>query len=480
MIAVYLLGRRQARWWTLAAAATCTAAAALVWFDIRPLPTVTLSPNGALLLDLLGLLGVLAIVLVLALAHKRSLEQSEAHRRELADRVHAAQRLQSVGQLAGGVAHDFNNVLTVIVATCDAALDGLDDDSATSNDLRTIKAAGQRAAGLTRQLLLFSRQDVRNPAIIDPNQLVADLRPLLSNTLREDVDLATTLEPTLWPVYADRTQLEQVLLNLAANARDAMPEGGKLCIETHNVELDEKRIEDLGAPLSAGPHVQLQVSDDGEGMSDQTLAHAVEPFFTTKPKGVGTGLGLASVYGIVATAGGHLQIESTLGAGTTVRILLPARPSAKVAHAPRSLAPPRTADGAHERARTILLVDDERAVRASTRRLLIGAGFSVIEACDGEEALQHFSRHDSDIGLVITDVMMPNMNGAEFVELLRNMRPDLPVLFVTGYADDALSGPTAANAQLLRKPFSANELLGRIDELIRGEPSSAPPDRTAL
>jgi PAS domain S-box-containing protein len=327
-------------------------------------------------------------------------------RRSLEEQLRQAQKMEAVGQLAGGVAHDFNNLLCIINGYSDLLLENLPPGDPSRGSISEILKAGQRSAGLTRQLLAFSRQQVLAPRVLDLNEVVTDTDKMLRRVIGEDVRLTSTLGPELWAVRADPGQVEQVLMNLAVNARDAMPQGGRLTIETRNVELDESYAR-AHPDARAGPHVLLSVTDTGSGMPPDVKARIFEPFFTTKGPGKGTGLGLATVYGIVKQSGGHVAVSSEVGVGTTFQVYLPrAEPAAggpKV-RPPGPQAPPRGTE-------TVLLVEDEGGVRALTRHVLAGCGYTVLEAADGDEAVRVAAGHDGPIHVLVTDVVMPGAGG---------------------------------------------------------------------
>jgi PAS domain S-box-containing protein len=352
-------------------------------------------------------------------------------REELEARLQQAQRLDTVGQLAGGIAHDFNNILAVILNYAHFVHEQLPEDSALRDDVEQITRAAARASELTRQLLIFSRRDPATPQTVDVNALVEGTERMLKRSLGENVSLTSSPCPGRCFVRADPAQLEHVLLNLVVNARDAMPGGG-------SIEITTKR-EDY--------RVAILVSDDGPGMEPEVAARAFEPFFTTKPKGAGTGLGLATVYGTIASAGGEARIESAPGAGTTIHLSLPAVPE-----------PEEPAPGATTGSATVLLVEDEDAVRELTRRILTKGGFSCLDAASPDAALELYRESPGDIDLLLTDVVMPGMSGPELAERI----DALPVLFMSGYAGDAAGALPDGAPPLLEKPFSADELLAAV------------------
>jgi signal transduction histidine kinase/DNA-binding LacI/PurR family transcriptional regulator/ActR/RegA family two-component response regulator len=391
-------------------------------------------------------------------------ERAEEIQANLEAQLRQAQKMDAIGQLAGGIAHDFNNLLVVISGYSDLLLSALDaGDEISKQDVEQIQHAGERAATLTRQLLAFSRQQVLQPRVLSLNDVVTNLELMLRRLIGEDIQLATLLAPNLAPVTADPGQIEQMIVNLAVNARDAMPHGGQLTIETANLELDQEYARH-NVGVQAGPYVLLRVSDTGLGMDAATQARIFEPFFTTKPQGKGTGLGLATVFGIVQQSGGHIAVASVPNQGTTFTIYLPQSARAVEDNEPE-LALPRSAVTGSE---TILVVEDDPGVRGATCRFLKERGYLVLEASDGLEALRLCQQHKGPIHLVITDVVMPHMSGGEFVERLASVRPELPVLYVSGYTDSTIirHGISEASISLLQKPFTADDLARKVRELL--------------
>ncbi len=382
----------------------------------------------------------------------------EKHR-QMEEQFYQAQKMEAVGRLAGGIAHDFNNLLTVIDIGTHFLQGGLQSEDPRLSHVKRVRDAGQRAAGLTRQLLAFSRQEIVEPQVLDLNQLLGDLDKMLRRIIGEDVDLTLLPAEELWPVKIDPTQIEQVVINLAVNARDAMPTGGKLTIETANVVLDEAYAAHQ-LEVEPGEYAMLAVSDNGVGMSHEVRARIFEPFFTTKEKGKGTGLGLATVFGIIKQNRGHIQVYSELGLGTTFRIYLP-----RVSQGALTPSPPPTGEAELPRgSETLLLVEDEISVREFTRDILVAQGYQVLSAVDGEEALQVAKTHDGPIHLLVTDVVMPRMSGRELADLLEPSRPEMRVLYVSGYTDDAIvrHGVLAEGIQFLSKPFGMDALAHKV------------------
>ena len=389
----------------------------------------------------------------------------EEEQRKLEEQVRASQKMEAIGSLAGGIAHDFNNLLCVLQSYTEFAIRGLDQASPVRDDLLAVKRAGERAATLVRQLLAFGRRQVLQPVPLNLNDVAAAMEKMLRRILGEDIDFVQILASDLGMVRADPGQIEQVLVNLVANARDAMPEGGRLTIETCGVEIEED-FADLQSPLPPGSYIQLSVSDTGIGMDRQTKARIFDPFFTTKPKGKGTGLGLSTVYGIVKQSGGGIWVGSEVGKGTTLRIYLPRDSSAA-----RSVTPVPVGERPVEGTETILLVEDEEDLRKVARRALEVAGYTVLSAGDGYEAVQTAEEYAGEIHLLLTDVVMPRMGGRELARQLQRRRPTILVLYMSGYADDAMirHGVLDAKIQLIGKPFAATTLVQKVrDVLDRG------------
>jgi two-component system, cell cycle sensor histidine kinase and response regulator CckA len=382
-------------------------------------------------------------------------DTTERHRLE--EQLRLSQKMEAIGQLAGGVAHDFNNLLTAILGYSDLLTGQLQESPALLEEVEEIQKAGERAAALTRQLLAFSRRQVLEPKILDLNEVVRNIQKMLGRLIGEDVELSTALADGLPSVRADAGQLEQVIMNLVVNARDAMPRGGRITVETSVVDLDESYVR-RHASISPGSHVMLAVADTGVGMDAATRSRIFEPFFTTKGK-KGTGLGLATVYGIVKQSGGSIWVYSEPGKGTTFKIYLPpVEGSAPVVEA-RPLAAAR-ARGTE----TILLVEDEDLVRTLSRSILQGHGYSVVEASTGAQALELADSYPGAIDLVLTDVVMPDMGAAELVPILRKVRPDARILYMSGYTDDGVirQGLVTSGSHFLQKPFTPDGLARKI------------------
>jgi PAS domain S-box-containing protein len=388
-------------------------------------------------------------------------------------RFRQAERLESLGQLAGGVAHDFNNLLAVILNVTASlksqAQEAIDKGDARSGeelrDIERIEKAGQSAARLTRQLLSFARREVAQKSVLDVSEQVEGLTELLRRTLGSHVVLQTSLEPDLWAVLMDRGQLEQVLINLSVNARDAMLKGGTLLISTKNVTVDESYAE-IHPGIKPGRHVELQVADTGTGMDKATQEHLFEPFFTTKPAGQGTGLGLATVYGVVKQAEGQVSVYSEVGRGTTITVLLPATEAQIVSAAEPRPAPRAVGTG------TVLVVEDYPELRLLIEEILKGNGYRVLSAPDGAAALTVAREHAGEIDILLTDVVMPNMIGPDLAAQLKTENPNLRALFMSGHAQPALGGAAALppDVPLLQKPFMARELLDKMSEVLAAPP----------
>ncbi|HSK18514.1 MAG TPA: PAS domain S-box protein [Longimicrobiales bacterium] len=384
--------------------------------------------------------------------------ESERALRQSEELLLRAQKMEAIGRLAGGVAHDFNNLLTAIQGHADLLLSDLRENDAIRPDLQEIRDAADRATSLTRQLLAFSRRQVLQPRVIEANSVVSHMERMLRRLIGENILLTTELSDEAGCVRADPTQIEQVLLNLVVNARDAMPDGGRVMITSARRTFG--RSHRLPAELAAGEYVVLTVQDTGGGMPSSVAARAFEPFFTTKPAGQGTGLGLSTAYGIVKQSGGHVWLNSTPGTGTEVTVLLPRVDEEADVAAPHVL--PASTD--HRGSETILLVEDEKSVRDLARRILERRGYNVIAASDGGEAIELVEREEQPIHLLLTDVIMPGLNGQDVALRVRALRPDIRVLFMSGYNEEAVlrHGVLAAGAAFIEKPFSPPVLLERV------------------
>jgi PAS domain S-box-containing protein len=398
-----------------------------------------------------------------------SINRDITDRKLLEEQFMQAQKMEAVGRLSGGIAHDFNNLLGVMIGYAEFLQEELDGGSRLRSSADEILKAGKKAAALTRQLLAFSRQQVLDPKVLDLNAIIGDVDQLLRRVIGEDVQLETDLEPVLGRVKADHSQIEQVLMNLAVNARDAMPNGGRLTIRTRNVDVDAALLPQhyRNPPENC---ICLTVSDTGDGMDAATKARAFEPFFTTKEKGKGTGLGLSTVYGVVKQSGGHIHIESAPGEGTTFRIYLP-----RTAEAPAAEAAKR--EPVHVRCgnETILVAEDEPSLLTLVRDILQSHGYAVLEANDGEEALALSRRHRGAIDLLLTDVVMPGMGGKDLAGEIARERPDTAVVYMSGYMGDAYKQkwPLQPGCFLLMKPFSREDLCRTIGEALESRAANA-------
>ena len=381
-------------------------------------------------------------------------------RRVLEERLRGAQKMEAVGRLAGGVAHGFNNLLTVILGESRMALDALGQEHPARDGLKEIEAAGERASVLTRQILAYSRQQLVEPTVFSLNALVTDMGTMLRPLIGEDIELTTGTASDLGLVNADRGQIEQVLVNLVVNARDAMPQGGTLFFETANVTLDEESARSR-VDAVAGEYVMLAVSDTGTGMADEVLALLFDPFFTTKDPASSTGLGLSACHGIVKQHGGHIAAFSELGVGTTMKVYLP-----RVSE--EAIAPRRDVQTVPKGSETILLVEDEAAVRRTAARMLQRQGYTVLQAGDGERALRLLEEHQGPLQLLLTDVVMPGMGGRELAERVAELRPEIKVLFASGYTDDVTLRHRLLErgVMLMDKPFTVHSLAGKVREVL--------------
>jgi PAS domain S-box-containing protein len=387
--------------------------------------------------------------------------RAEDEKRRLEEQLQQAQKLQSIGRLAGGVAHDFNNILTGILGYIDLLGDGAVDSAQTRETVAEIRRAAERAARITQQLLAFSRRQMVTPRVVDLNVVIGEASSMLKRLISEDVYMVFRPKPNLGRVRIDVGQLEQILVNLAVNARDAMPDGGILAIDIDNVTLTAAHC--AGRPdLQPGDFVRITVADTGVGIDREALAHIFEPFFTTKEFGKGTGLGLSTVYGIVQQNGGLIEVQSTPGVGTTFHLYFP-RIDAPVGEVeqPAAALPPLGTE-------TVLIVEDEDTVRNLACRILSRQGYQVIEARDGEEALQKAQRHTGSIDLVLTDVVMPRLNGRQMTELLAEQRSGFKVLFMSGYTEDVIGhhGLLDETIHFLAKPFTIESLAGKVREVL--------------
>ena len=399
----------------------------------------------------------------LAPAVLRAIDEAaaQAQRKRLEDQLRHAQKMESIGTLAGGVAHDFNNLLTAIIGNAQLALGKIEPNDPLCDRLTEIETCGRRAAELTRQLLIFSRRERIEPSTINLNDTIREFAKMLGRIIGEDIELRFNPSADLLTVFADRGQMEQVLMNLVVNARDAMPDGGRLIIETQNVSLDESfcRSHPCGGP---GKHVQIDITDTGMGIDADTLQHIFEPFFTTKEVGKGTGLGLALVYGIINQHEGMIDVSSELGHGTTFKLYLPAQE--KEVEETANEAQPKLRGGAE----TILVAEDEESLQRLLKGMLTGLGYNVIVTRDGATAVETYTSHRDDIDLVILDMVMPRMGGREAYERIRSLRSDVPVLFMTGYSAEMAqtSFVVETGAAFIQKPYGVAALGHKVREAL--------------
>jgi PAS domain S-box-containing protein len=380
----------------------------------------------------------------------------------LAGKLLQAQKMEAIGRLAGGIAHDFNNILTVIRGYCDIVQEGIPPEDRLQADVAEIARAAEQATALTGQLLAFSRKQFLIPRVFNPNELVRSLEKMLTRVIGEDIRLRTLLDPAAGNIKGDPGQIEQVLMNLAVNARDAMPEGGKLTIETSNRTFDDAYAREH-AEVKSGEYVRIAMSDTGHGMDKEVLSHIFEPFFTTKETGRGTGLGLSTAYGIVKQSGGHISCCSEPDKGTTFTLYLP-----RVFEASESTVHPAVETAPARGGETVLLVEDDQAVRGFTRAVLQKSGYTVIEAADGEQALAAVSSRDRGIALLLTDLVMPGMNGQELAGRIAETCAGVKVLYVSGYTGNAIlnHGMLDSGLDFIQKPFSSRELLVKVREIL--------------
>ncbi len=386
---------------------------------------------------------------------------------ELEEQLRQSQKMEAIGQLAGGVAHDFNNLLTAIMGNSEMLMSHMDPEDPRLADLDEIRQAGARAAGLTRQLLAFSRRQLMEPVMLDLNSVVENVSKMIQRLIGEQIELVTTLDADLGRVNADPGQIEQVVLNLAVNARDAMPEGGKLLVETVNAELDPEYV-GVHSPVQPGQYVMLAISDTGAGMDEETRARIFEPFFTTKESGKGTGLGLSTVYGIVKQSNGYIWVYSEPGQGTAFKVYLP---RVEVAAKPaRKRAKPRGGRAYYdvEATETALLVEDDSSVRAVVRKTLEASGYTVVEARNAAEAAQQARDYEGPIDFLITDLIMPETSGRDLAQTVTALRPSVKVLYMSGYSDNAVlrHGMLSPEMEFIAKPFTQERLLDKVRRVL--------------
>jgi two-component system, cell cycle sensor histidine kinase and response regulator CckA len=383
-------------------------------------------------------------------------------RKALEEQLRQSQKLEAIGMLAGGIAHDFNNLLTAIIGYSELSLFQLRQEDPLQQYISEVKRAADRAAGLTRQLLAFSRKQVMQPKVLDLNTIISELEKMLHRVIGEDIELRAMLEPEVGSVKADPGQIEQVIMNLAVNARDAMPQGGKLTIETQNIYLNDEYARQH-ITVNPGHYVMLAVSDTGTGMDEKTQAHIFEPFFTTKRAGHGTGLGLSTVYGIVKQSGGNIWVYSELGQGTTFKVYLPRVDEGAQEHKPQA-----EAEEFNRGTETVLLAEDEEIVRKLAIQVLESYGYHVLEAANGGAALLICERYQEPIHLLLTDVIMPEMSGRLLADRLKLLRPEMKVLYMSGYTDNAIvhQGVLDDGANFIQKPFTPKALAQKVREVL--------------
>ncbi len=412
---------------------------------------VWLSTSGVPILDEKG-----------SLLGYRGADTDITNRKQLEARLRQAAKMEAIGKLAGGIAHDFNNLLTVIRGYSQMMLKRFNSDGPDYEDMLEIKNACERATELTQQLLAFGRKQIVRPKVLDLNAVVSDTERMLRRIVSEDIDFGTQLAPDLWNVKIDPGQIDQILVNIAGNARDAMPDGGRLTIKTANIDIGESNVIEH-VEVSRGQYVMLAMGDTGMGMDDETLSRVFEPFFSTKERGKGTGLGLSTVYGIVKQNNGYIWLSSEFGTGTVVTIYLP-REMEDV----ESSEPDRTHYKSTRGTETVLLVEDDVAVRRLAKRILIKSGYSVLEAAEGEEALRINEQYSERVHLLVTDVIMPGMSGKELADRIISTHPEIKVIFISGYTDDVLTrrGVLGPGTDLIHKPFSPEALLEKVREVL--------------
>ena len=406
-----------------------------------------------------------------AIENVRLFERERKHEEQLRQ----SQKMEAVGRLAGGVAHDFNNLLTAILGYSQLMQARLDQSSPLHREGEEIQKAGQRAASLTRQLLAFSRKQVLQPKVLDLNTVVTDIDKMLARLIGEDIEMIAFPDPKLGRVKADPGQIEQVIMNLAINARDAMPQGGKLIIQTSNVSLEDSYTSKRSLNLKPGPYVMLAVTDTGYGIDQKILPHIFEPFFTTKEQGKGTGLGLSTVYGIVNQSGGDIWVETDTGRGTTFKIYLP-----RVDNPAEEQQASEQRESLFSVSETVLLVEDEDVVRNLVREILKMNGYNVLQAANGREALPICEQHVGPIHLMLTDVVMPQMGGRELAERVASLRPEMKVLFMSGYTDDAIVhyGVLDSGVAFIQKPFTPDSLARKVRDMLDSTAKSNHTDQT--
>lgn len=399
-----------------------------------------------------------------------------SERKKIEQQLRLAQRMEAIGQLAGGIAHDFNNLLAVIMGSADIIVDALPRGDPLGRKVEMIRSAGSSAADLVRQLLAFSRQQMVQPLVLNVPKIIARTQAMLQRIIGEDIEFKVIVEDSVGSIKADPGQIEQVLLNLAANARDAMPKGGRLSIHASNVELDESDRK-KHAPVVPGPYVMLAIEDTGCGMDLKTQARIFDPFFTTKALGKGTGLGLATVYGIVKQTGGYIWVYSELGHGTIFRVYLP-RVGKAIQTAQREASETEALQGSE----TILLAEDSESLREMAQEYLESIGYRVLSAVSGEKALQRAKDFQGPIHLLLTDVVMPEMSGPELANHMTSLRPGVKIIFTSGYTDDAITrqGILDPKVAFIQKPYRPKALAKKVRQVLNGGPVEVPAEKEAV
>jgi len=440
---------------------------------MAPPPIIKLTSEALRRFDFLILMGLLLAMFLWSVAFEKLLARSMREKRHAEEEMRQAQRMESVGLLAGGVAHDFNNLLSVILTYTNMLYDGLDKTDPRREEALQIRLAGERAADIVRQLLQFSRKEMDQPEPLDLNYILSDMETLLKRSLGESIALELSVEKNLWNVNIDRRQIQQVLLNLTINARDAMPEGGRLEVQTANTKVNTTLSKKLG--IREGRYVRLVVRDTGLGMSEEVRSRIFEPFFTTKPVGKGTGLGLSTTYGIIRQARGAISAESSPGKGTAFSVVLPALEGV----ASSSVPPKEDVAERNDKRYKVLLVEDDDGVREATRRVLSRAGFQMLSVRDSDEALRICRSHVGEIDVLLTDIVMPGMSGSKLAELAPKFQPQIAVVLMSGYADDEIVRYGLAHGRFtfVQKPFNQDELIKAIYKSVsQTKPAVMPPD----
>ena len=392
-----------------------------------------------------------------------SIIRDMTEQKKLQEQLNQSQKMEAIGTLAGGVAHDFNNLLTVIMGNADLALMNASKDTDIYDTLTEIRNTGNRAASLTRQLLAFSRKQIIQPVIVNLNELLSNLKKMLKRLIGENINLKTLHSPDLYKIEADPGQIEQIIMNLAVNARDAMPKGGMLTIETANMDFDADYLKYHGTENTPGPYVMLAVTDTGKGMDKETQSRIFEPFFTTKERGRGTGLGLSTVYGIVKQNHGNIWVYSEPERGATFKAYFPkAKKDTKAIKKGKSPQPSLKGD------ETILIAEDDENLCTMTERMLKGYGYKILTASNGEEAVEKISSHKGRIDLLLTDVIMPGMDGKELAGMIQQKHPKIKIIYMSGYTDDAIAhyGILEEGLDFIEKPFSQKDLALKVREAV--------------